>query len=196
MKHSLYILILLFYSDIIIADEITDIRHIYNSVNNNIEKNTYNSYFLCEEKDNMEYKWNLYLPRSNKNKCDPNGLDAQVYHDQKHIKKVRIIGKSESGDWGVKKDFYYYDNGNLAFIFSEIITLLGYDYDKDIVLVNIPYVIEKRSYYSKKGNLIKVLTKAYSRPTGKNVPIKYLKVVDIEDYLNVTSLPFYDKLKK
>lgn len=190
-----YLYLLLFLTPgVVFADDIDLIRKIYYSTNQAIKDSQYQKKSYCIQDKNVKSiegsRWVEILSENDEKLCLKGMPLAQVFLKKLNVKKVRMTLNTPSGDWSLEKEFYFYDDGDVAFIFYRLATMLGYDFDKDKVLSDIPYIIERREYFDSSGKKIKTINKAFSQKTGKSVSEKYLKKIDVENYYHVSDLPF------
>jgi hypothetical protein len=172
------------------ADEIEIIRDIYSSTNDIVNANKAKTlWFYTAEKG--------WIRAKDEEETDVDEIHdifetAAVYYYDGRIIKTVITILTPSGDWVGHQEYYFYKDDNTAFIFEELRTFQGYNFDKYEDLPPGPYVIEKRIYFSKKNQIIRSLEKAFVLSSKKDVPIKYLRQLDFDLYKSVQSLPFSD----
>lgn len=115
---------------------------------------------------------------------------SKIYICGGEMKRIDIVNNIEDTINSTVEN--YFSDGKLYFSFESTIIDGGYDYDKDIVLNEGPYAVERRSYFNESGEEFKETVKSYSKVTGKNVAIEYLKYNkdDFPVYKQIAELPF------
>jgi hypothetical protein len=179
---------------------VSKIREIYVQTSQLVENKKTEVIILRSEagKDGYDIKkWHLADDKQN---YETGAYEARVFIVDRNVLKTRVVIQSLSGDWADVIEYYYYQNGKLAFIFEGNTTYNGY-----IVKNNKkdepdgPFVIEKRSYFSEDGKRVRFLEKAYLKKTSEAVPITQIQDINIDKYGAVCSLPFIsliqDKVK-
>jgi hypothetical protein len=79
-------------------------------------------------------------------------------------KPVKVVAEfhTPSGDWRDSVEYYFYEDGKVAFAFEKETTYNGVSDTEPK-----PFVIEIRKYYDRSGKLIRKLFKVYTEKTGK-----------------------------
>ncbi|HLQ26600.1 MAG TPA: hypothetical protein VK138_12075 [Acidiferrobacterales bacterium] len=156
-----------------------------------MEKNKTEAIALRSEagKDGYEIKkWHLTDDKQN---YETGAYEARVFIVDRNVIKTRVVVQSLSGDWADVIEYYYYENGKLAFIYEGNTTYNGYVIkNNDKVEPDGPFVVEKRSYFSEDGKRVRFLQKAYLKKTGETVPITQIQDINLQKYGAVCSLPF------
>ncbi len=170
---------------------ISKIREIYSRTSQLVEKNKTEAIALRSEagKDGYEIKkWHLTDDKQN---YETGAYEARVFIVDRNVIKTRVVVQSLSGDWADVIEYYYYENGKLAFIYEGNTTYNGYVIkNNDKVEPDGPFVVEKRSYFSEDGKRVRFLQKAYLKKTGETVPITQIQDINLQKYGAVCSLPF------
>jgi len=176
--------------------KIVEIRKIYNEAQKEISSHkTVDIGFISEAgRDGYVIKdWHL---ESDKQDYKKGVYEAHVSVFNKQVVRTRIVMDSLSGDWAYVIEYYYYDDGRVAFIYEGTTSYNGYE-----IVENKPtstgklFAEERRSYYSRDGKRIRLLTKAFLRHSGK--PVDPGQVQDIEmdkKYMSICDLPFILKV--
>jgi hypothetical protein len=176
--------------------EIVEIRKIYNDVQKEILSPKTKVIDLVSEAGQDGYVIKDWHLKSDKQEYKKGAYEALVSVSNKRIIKTRIITQSLSGDWAYTIEYYYYENGRVAFIYEGTSTYNGYE-----IVNNEPtstgklFAVEKRSYYSRNGKRIRFLIKAFLRRSEK--PIDPGQVQDIKadkEYMSICELPFLSKI--
>lgn len=176
------------------SDSIEYIRKIYSDTNDIIKSRKVKevSYYLSDK------GWEVRTKEGDSGNNDAVDLqeEAKSYQYGNSVIKAVLNTASPSGDWRSTVEYYFYDNARTAFIFQTFETFSGYNVDEDKELPEGPYIIENRIYLNKEGRVIKQLKKAFIASSKKDIPIKYLRQVDLDIvYKGVADLPFGSLLK-
>lgn len=175
---------------------IAEIKELFNSAVSRIREKRSQITILYSEagKDGYDIKsWRLEHDGSQYKR----GVhEAHIFKYKNRIIKARIATQSLSGDWAYVTEYFYYPNGDLAFIFEGNVTYNGYVVKNGKKKSpNGPFVVEKRSYFSKQGIRIRYLRKAYIKRTKEKVPLDQIQNIDLEKYGSASSLPFFELIR-
>ena len=170
---------------------VTKIRKIYVRTSQLVEKNKTKVITLYSEagKDGYDIKkWHLAGDKQN---YKIGAYEVLVFILDRKIIKTRVVVQSLSGDWADVIEYYYYQNGEPAFIFEGTTTYNGYIIrNNEKVEPDGPFVLEKRSYFSEDGKRVRFLKKAYLKKTGETVPVTQIQDIKLDEFGSVCSLPF------
>lgn len=169
---------------------VADIRALYARTNNLIERRVVVQISLDAVTTASGVSWQT---KGKRGRDESNGdLRANVYVLKGRIVKARVETSSQSGDWKLSEEYYFFENGQTAFYFKSLLTFQGYDYEHDRDLPPGPYVVEERIYYGESGREIKHLERAFVQQTKQELSVKYVRAnLPTEFYPNAKALPFY-----
>ncbi len=172
-------------------DVVRKIRDIYARTYQLVEKKKTEIVIIYSEagKDGYDVKrWHL---AGDKQEYESGAYEVRVFIAEQRVIKTRVVVQSLSGDWADVIEYYYYQNGEPAFIFEGTTTYNGYVMKgNEKAEPDGPFVVEKRSYLSENGKIVKYIKKAYQKQSGKTVPITQIQDVKLAEYGSVCSLPF------
>jgi hypothetical protein len=175
---------------------VDEIKLIYQTINTRIVDKRETPISLYVDDNQGKEEWQRVVTQANQVVFDRSDFRAQVYSHEGKTVKAQIETTSESGDWKLTEEYYFYSNGRVAFYFHSLVTFQAFDYEHDQELPEGPYVVEKRFYFNEKGEPIRHLEKAFLQRTKKEVPVKYIRAeLPVELYRDVKSLPFYKQIK-
>lgn len=191
------VFVVLILASITLFAGVVEIRTRYHEVNALIESKAaklISVYAIDAEKG---VRWRAVAGAVDQSAFDKSDWRANVYLREGKIIKARIESTSESGDWQLTEEYYFYKNGYTAFYFQTLVTFQGYDYEHDRELPPGPYVAEKRVYFDESGKEIKRLLKAFARKSGETIDGKYLATGPMQGEIlrEVATLPFYASIK-
>ncbi len=137
----------------------------------NVERKMF--YHVFSGENFSEDKWtNSYTP------SDDNfvGDELQVIDIDTLGTFVLLISSSPSGDWLIRSENYYRQNGNLFFVFWKMNTFRASE----------PATVERRIYFDEDGGVIRKLESVYKlntkeeikNPDFMDMEVKYWKTVD------------------
>lgn len=173
------------------------IRNIYADANKLIESQKVEIIILYSEagKDGYDIKnWHLASSKSN---YERGADEARIFIANGHIIKTRLVTQSLSGDWAYVVEYYYYQNGDVAFIYEGNTTYNGYIIKNgEKATPDSPFVVEKRSYFSEYGTKVKSLSKAFLRDSGEPVPLSQIQDINPNKYGSVCTLPFIKLIRE
>jgi len=173
---------------------VADIRSMYQEINALVESKTAKpvSVFLQDG-----VGWRLVTTRAEQDEFDKNDFRARVYLHENKVVKAQLETTSQSGDWKLTDEYYFYKSGRTAFFFRTLLTFQGYDAEHDRELPPGPYVVEERVYFDDGGERLRRLIKAYVQKGGKSIDRKYLATGPMrgEIFPNVVALPFHSLIK-
>lgn len=183
---------LLFNSFIASADEIKNIKNLYQNINRSIKEQKSQKILVYLElleqaKDGI---WKRVKNSDSRQQFSKSIIKNELFIQNKKIIKIVQKTESKSGDWEDIHEFYFYENGKTAFIFQKLITFQAYDPTQEKSFSQGPYVLEKRQYFNLKGEEIKLLLQAYASSTKKEIPVKSVHQIDLEEYKSIQELPF------
>lgn len=184
--------VILFLACDIAQAGVDEIKVLYQKTNERIKKNIEKplSLYANDKRGNIE--WRRVLSRADSDAFDKSDFRTHVYLHNGKVVKAEIETTSESGDWKLTEEYYFYTNEHVAFYFQSLVTYQAFDYEHDQELPEGPYVLEKRFYYNEGGKNIRSLEKAFVQQTQKDIPVKYVRAeLPIKLYQDVKSLPFY-----
>lgn len=128
-------------------------------------------------------------------------ITAKVYIHNRGVVKITYEGNSDvDADWGIYREYYFYKNHSLAFVFDKIWSgTAALPEDKpELSKVEGPYTIEIRRYYDKNGSKIRELTKAFDDKTKTDLTkyIDFIKHYSMSIFPTVESFGFPELIKK
>ncbi len=174
---------------------IDEIRALYKETNNLIQRKAVKEIYLYPGSSGRIWKrTNPATPGEDFKQSD---FKAKAYLLNSRLLKIVLETKSQSGDWSVEEEYYFYPDGRTAFYFQRLVTFQGYDTDKDRELPPGPYIVEKRVYYDRQGKEEKSLSKAFVSSTKEPIAERYVRAnLPISMYPDSKSLPFYSELQR
>jgi len=179
------------------TDVVERIREIYAQANLHIEKNRVEPVILRSEagRDGYEIKrWHL---QSETREYEVGAYEVRAFIVDGQVLKTSVELQSLSGDWAYVVEYYYYQNGKVAFIFEGNTTYNGYVVRSGKkVAPEGPFVVEKRSYFSGDGVRVRHLEKAYLKRTREVVPITQIQNIEPVKFGAVCSLPFISLIRE
>lgn len=177
--------------------EIKEIKSLYTRINRIIKEGKVQIILLYADSDGYDIKkWNKLQNLDEKCLIKKQSIyKAWVYLYQNNIVKTIIHIDSISKDWNNTTEYYYYDNGKVAFIFRHHFTFLANLTDEKGMDIEGPFIVEERVYFNRKGERIRFLKKAFIKHNKKEVPEEEVQQINPEFYLNVDSLPFINLIK-
>jgi len=184
-------------ADVAALAGVTEIRTIYQEINSLIESKAAKLVSVYAADVAGGVGWRAVAGAADQNAFDKSDWRAQVYLHERKIIKAQIESTSESGDWKLTEEYYFYKNDQTAFYFQTLLTFQGYDYEHDRELPPGPYVVEKRVYFDEDGKELRKLLRAFVRKSGKNIDGKYLATGPMrgEIFPKAAVLPFYGLIK-
>jgi hypothetical protein len=137
-------------------DPIEQIRAIYQHAKE-VEARPDARLFLMKRvrENELEPKWIMTDPLDNSEKFDAQFIG---YADGREIVSAHLLESSPSGDWMKTTEFYFYDDGSTAFVFSSLQTFAG----------NVR--VERRIYLNRAGKIIRELKSVFDLSTGAEKP--------------------------
>ncbi len=184
-----------------LINQIDKIRKIYSHSTESVHnKNAKRTIIYSESgKDGYEIKqWRL---ADEKNNYIKGAHEVRIFIENRSIVKTRHVIQSLSGDWAYLTEYFYYTNGNIAFIYEANVTYNGYILKEGKkISPDGPFVVEKRSYYSEDGERIRYLKKSFLEKSGKAIPNTQIQDISPVKFGSIPELPFFNliqsKLKK
>lgn len=180
-------------------NRIEQIRAVCHRINKTIEMNKAKEILFYTDGDGyVENKWNKVKNVEERLLFDKSFFRAKVYLYSGKIVKSIIVIDSQVGDWTNIKEYYFYENGSIAFVFERHVTSQAHNTETGEELPQGPYILEKRTYFDEKGRKIKSIEKAVISSTNREIPVKFVRQIDLGDdlYLNSSLLPFSKMLEK
>jgi hypothetical protein len=137
-------------------DPIKQIRAIYQAAKA-VESRPEARLFLMKRmwKNELEPQWIMTDPLDGGEKFDARFIG---YADGREIVSAHLMESSPSGDWMKTTEFYFYEDGNTAFVFSSLQTFAG----------NVR--VERRIYLNRAGKIIRELKSVFDLSTGVEKP--------------------------
>ncbi len=137
-------------------DPIEQIRAIYQAAKA-VEARPEARLFLMKRmwKNELEPQWFMTDPLDGGEKFDAQFIG---YADGREIVSAHLLESSPSGDWMKTTEFYFYETGNTAFVFSSLQTFAG----------NVR--VERRIYLDPAGKIIRELKSVFDLSTGAEKP--------------------------
>ncbi len=130
-------------------------------------------------------------PRERKD-FDESDYKARVYVLNGKVVKAVILIISEG--WNDTIEHYFYNDGNVAFVFERLSTLHGYDTEKHVSLPPGPYIVERRTYFENDGQIGLEKSTSFFESSKQPIPLSYVRTSVMmygSYYLSSQSLPFY-----
>lgn len=137
-------------------DPIEQIRAIYQAAKA-VEARPEARLFLMKRvwKNELEPQWIMTDPLDGGEKFDAQFIG---YGDGREIVSAHLLESSPSGDWMKTTEYYFYEDGNTAFVFSSLQTFAG----------NVR--VERRIYLDPAGKIIRELKSVFDLSTGAEKP--------------------------
>jgi hypothetical protein len=177
---------------------VAEIRTIYHEINTLVESKAAKRVSVYAAGVQGRVEWRTVTTRIEQDEFDKSDWRAQVYLHENKVVKVQFDTTSQSGDWKLTEEYYFYKNGRTAFYLQTLLTFQGYDYEHDRELPPGPYVAEERVYFDEGGRKIRRLFKAFVQKTEERVDGSYLATGPMgrEILPNIAALPFYGLMEK
>ncbi len=133
------------------SKDILEIRKLFNEAEN-LQKETTNYLTLVEifEGEGSVSNWTVEKKDDN---FDSVMSRCIIFFDKGRVFSVSMFETSPSGDWVKYTNYYFYENGNTAFIYATLNTFYG------------SVTVERRLYYDKNMKNIKELKDEYKLGT-------------------------------
>jgi len=147
--------------------------------------------------ENKKDKWYAVKSSEDMKKFEESDYKAKVYLQGEQVVKIVMLSVSEG--WNNTVEYYFYPNGNTAFVFERLNTLQGYNADKQEPLPPGPYIVERRTYYDAGGKIVRELVKSYFESDKREIPLKYIRdtVMTYGYYYPVgQSFPFFNLVRE
>ncbi len=205
-KALLMFALLFLYSLTFAADDpITKIKEVYKHTNDLISKTKVREIMLHTgapdqgpgPSENKKDKWYRVKSAEDVKAFEESDYKAKAYLLGEQVVKIVIFAVSEG--WNNTVEYYFYHNGNTAFVFERLNTMQGYNTDKQQPLSPGPYIVERRTYYEPGGKIVRELVKSYFESNKQEVPLKYIRDTVMtygNYYLTDQSFPFFDLVEE